>query len=119
MKTYIPQLLEKTPEQLERIYFNLWFDYCNKHAYTSTDLQILITNKSLNQWFLTQLHHLENEFIQTVATLRLLKQTKHEIWYAYYLKTKKIHQLYPRKLLNQIRVKNPANKLQFTKYNLN
>lgn len=103
MKTYIPQLLEREPEQLNEIKWQLFLDVALKFAYNNIDAQYLVTNHKLYNWFNTQVDHLESEFIKSVANGKILTKSKSELFFLYKFRIEKVKQLFPKLILNKIR----------------
>lgn len=103
MKTYIPQLLEKTPEQLQEIKEQLFFNIALKFSYNNVDAQYLVTNQKLCNWFYAQVTLLESEFIQSLANSSIIKKSQFELFCFYLLKIEKVKHLHPRGILNDIR----------------
>lgn len=103
MKTYIPQLLERTPEQLKDIKLQLFLKVALNFSHNNIDAQYLVGNQKLYNWFNAQVDHLESEFVESVANGKIVTKSKFELFALYILRIEKVKQLFPRLILNQIR----------------
>ena len=103
MKTYIPQLLEREPEQLKEIKWQLFLDVALNFSNNNIDAQYLVTNQKLYNWFNTQVDHLESEFIKSVANGKIVTKSKFELFSLYKFRIEKVKKLFPRLILNNIR----------------
>jgi len=65
MKT-IAQIIGKSEHEYEMDLFNLWWNYCKSKARNEAELQLLITNPPLNNWFIRELEVLQNQFLSDV-----------------------------------------------------
>jgi len=119
MKTYIPQLLEREPEQLKEIKWQLFLDVALNFSYNNVDAQYLVTNQKLYNWFNTQVDHLESEFIKSVANGKIVTKSKFELFSLYKFRIEKVKKLFPRLILNNIRKSKVNVKFDYLKYYLN
>ena len=56
------ELIGKTPEEYGQLIIKLWLTYCKTKARQEGELQLLLINKPLNNWFLEELRALEYQF---------------------------------------------------------
>jgi hypothetical protein len=121
MKTYIPKIIKRTPEQIKRLKLELWLKFCFKTAYNNQDAQILATNQPLNKWFLTQLSQLDKQYINNVANEGIITKNKYQLYLEYTFTIEKILKLHPMLILNKIRKESQPKirKTCYTNFNLN
>jgi len=120
MKEYIPQIINKSPEQLEKAKFEIFLEFAFKKAVNNTDAQILITNKALYKWFYTQISLLEEEFVARIANQELRAKTDIQLLIEYHLTLRKVLKLYPNIILRDIRKSvNPYIGMKYRKFSLN
>ncbi|PKP26604.1 MAG: hypothetical protein CVU03_03450 [Bacteroidetes bacterium HGW-Bacteroidetes-2] len=68
MKTTIYNLFCLTPEAYERQVFELWMRYCIMLSFgKENDLQRLLANTALNNWYMQEFERFENRFLEYYA----------------------------------------------------
>ncbi len=119
MSTYIPQLVDRTADHLKMLKFNLFLEWALKNGFGDIDAQYLVSNQALYNWFNVQIKLIDEEFIRSVANENVAKKSTIELFSLYLIMIKKIHQLYPKKLLNNVRRTQKTSSLLYLKFNLN
>ena len=56
------EIIGKTPDHYETEIFNLWWTYCRSKSRNDAELQLMLINQPLNNWFIKELQTLEYMF---------------------------------------------------------
>ena len=104
MKSEVKSLLQCTGHQYDMLvflHFQLW---CEMHATTNEDLQSLLANTAIEQWWQTEYAKLQRNFI-AIATPYKGYCNKHDMERMYRIETIHIRNLYPKPLIHAVRGK--------------
>jgi hypothetical protein len=104
MKKQIIQLLQCTEHQYEMLIFMHFQYWCELHATETTDLQNLLANQSLEQWFQTEYQKLQLNFLQLAKPYKG-RCSKQDMERMYKVETIHIQHIYPKPLLKAARSK--------------
>ena len=110
-KQFIQHILNQTPEQYEHHLLDTFMVWCELHSVSNKDLQQLIINQQLYNWYLTQINLLEGEFIEKVSNSKTIKMTIDKLNDKYIEVVERIGLIYPKQLLLSIRKKARAERI--------
>lgn len=93
----IYKLLKISKHDYEMLVFTMWLNYCQKKSFSQPQLQMLLSNTPLFNWWLQNLKMFESKFIEDVSpyakvissneALRMYKQStaNMKLYYSYTL----------------------------------
>lgn len=90
-------------EQYENIVFKTYLMCMSEIARTPQHLQLLLINRPINKWFLTEVEKLNKEFIE--VTIPYLPLNKEHVAKSYKNYIKRIPQNYPSALVDAVKIK--------------
>ncbi|MDV6170203.1 hypothetical protein R1T16_17335 [Flavobacterium sp. DG1-102-2] len=97
----IYQILGFPKEVYEMLLMNMFFEWCNELAASEKELQKLMSDQSLLNWYMTQLPAYEEIFVNEVEQFGITD--KDEIHRHYHRVTTMINGIFPGPILRQAR----------------
>jgi len=104
MNTQITTLLQCTPHQLEMTVFNHFQWWCELYAFSNQDLQRLLSNATVNRWFLKEYTKYQKSFLEKATPYFGLGDAQ-AMYDLYKQETRKIQYYYPRAIIYSVRKK--------------
>ena len=105
METQIINLLQCTKHQYEMLVFMHFMYWCEIHSKTNEDLQCLLANSAIEQWFQIEYRKLQLNFLK-LATPYNNYCNKSDRERLYRIETIHIRNLFPKSLIKLVRIKN-------------
>lgn len=63
----IHEILKITPEEYDMLLLEYWLKWCTQKSITEFELQLLLSNNAIHQWFSDELQFHEQEFVTRSA----------------------------------------------------
>lgn len=104
MRNLLIQALQCTEHQLDMLVFDHYFLWCELNSYSDGDLQRIMANKQIEQWFQLEYKKCQAHFLKISKPYAKLA-TKEEMEKLYNKEVSKIREYYPTTLIRSVRHK--------------
>lgn len=105
MKNTVIKYLKISPDNYDDRLFQMYFNWCQRHAVSDNNLQELLANAQLNKWFMRHYAVLEKLFITDHATRKNPLSTPERNLYDYQECVSQIFKNYPKAIIDGFRHK--------------
>ncbi len=93
-----------TPAEYDELVFQCFWGWCKKYATSENNVQSLLANAAVNNWFMQKYAQLEQNFIDIIEHF---PKKPSDINYLYHSETVEIYAQYPKPMLDAAKVINP------------
>ncbi|MBU2923020.1 hypothetical protein KO504_16850 [Winogradskyella psychrotolerans] len=102
MKNPLTQLLQCTTHQIEMLMFTHYMYWCEIHCTNDDELQLLLANTMLFNWWYKEYYKLQQNFVNIAEPFNSVA-SKREMENLYKAETIKIRDIYPKPLLTLVK----------------